>query len=244
VRNRGGSNAANLVATVFWAPVATLLTPDMWTLVGSATLPNVPAGNLLTVSPHITWPQAAIPGPGHYCFVGIIGNSGDPAPEPADFLDWSNYQRYIRENNNVTWRNFNVVPGVTAPGFGSLPFLAPGAPDRARRMRLKVVARLPARARLFLEIPEDMGDALKAGMPLVERDENGGRIRVPVNPHGEFALREFPFPAKSRAEMRLMVQLPKESSGNAFEVFVQQLCDEEEVGRVTWRLVPNGNRNN
>jgi len=242
VRNRGGSAAADVLATVFWAPVATLLTPDLWTLVGDVTLPNVPTGNILTVSSHITWPAAAIPATGHYCFVGIIGHPQDPAPDPADFLDWDNFYRFIRENNNVTWRNFNVVNNVPDPSvdpdFVVLPFLAPGPPDRARYMRLDVVAKLPRGARLFLEVPEHLRDALAFRSPLIKVDKKRRLARVPVNPHGEFELDEILFPAKSRAQLNLLVHIPEEARKNQYEVFVRQLYKGEELGRVTWRLVP------
>jgi Subtilase family len=79
VRNRGSSVAANVEATVYWAPVATLVTPDLWTVVGSTTLPSVPTGDLLTVSDAIVWPSGAIPATGHYCFVALIGHAHDPA---------------------------------------------------------------------------------------------------------------------------------------------------------------------
>ena len=86
MRNRGGSNASNVTATIYWAPVATLITPDLWSLVGTVTLPNVPTGDILTVSPSITWMESDIPATGHYCLVGIIGNSVDPAPNRAHLL--------------------------------------------------------------------------------------------------------------------------------------------------------------
>src|SRR3954469_3339845 len=50
VLNQGGSAATNVEATVFWAPVATLVTPDLWTLVGTTILPNVPIAEQVTVS--------------------------------------------------------------------------------------------------------------------------------------------------------------------------------------------------
>ena len=34
---------------------------------------------------------------------------GLPPHAPADFLNFDNFRTFIRENNNVTWRNFNVV---------------------------------------------------------------------------------------------------------------------------------------
>lgn len=242
MRNRGGSNTANVIAAIFWAPVATLITPDLWTLVGTVTLSNVPTGDILTVSPPITWLEADIPATGHYCLVGIIGNTEDPAPDPADFLNWDNFRRFIRENNNVTWRNFNVVDNVPDPSvdpdFVVLPFLAPGAPDRARRMRLEVVAKLPQKAKAFIEMPAYIQDAFEFRTPFMKLDKKREISRVAVHPRGRFALEELLFPAKSRTKLRLMVHIPKEAHKNEYEVYVRQLFEEEEVGRVTWRLVP------
>ncbi|HYO76800.1 MAG TPA: S8 family serine peptidase, partial [Thermoanaerobaculia bacterium] len=79
VLNQGGAAATNVLATIYWSPVSTLVTPDLWTLVGSVTIPSVPTGSVLTVSNAITWPAAAIPATGHYCLVGIIGTANDPA---------------------------------------------------------------------------------------------------------------------------------------------------------------------
>src|SRR6185295_17178733 len=33
--NRGGGAAVNVTATVYWSPAATLITPSMWTRIGS-----------------------------------------------------------------------------------------------------------------------------------------------------------------------------------------------------------------
>jgi serine protease len=242
-RNRGGVGATNLVATVYWSPVATLVTPNLWTLVGSATIPAVPTGNQLTVSDAIVWPAAAIPATGHYCFVGLIGTPADPAPGLAAFLNWSNFTTFIRSNNNVTWRNFNVVNNVppsdgSPPGFVELPFLAPGAPDEARPFVLEVIARLPQGARLMLEAPLYLLDGLEERSPVMEIDEKLGRGRLPINPHGRFALPETLFPAESQAHLRLLADIPKELRRNAYDVAVRQVWQEEEVGRVTWRLAP------
>lgn len=244
VRNRGGSPATNVVATVYWSPPATLVTPDLWTLVDSITIPNVPNGDLLTVSDAITWPSAAIPAEGHYCFVGLVGTTGEPAPSPSDFLDWDNFQRFIRENNNVTWRNFNVVNNDPAASSGdpadfvALPFLAPGAPDKARRMRLEIVAKLPKGARVFLEAPLHFIDAQQVHAPSLKVDKKRGTIRLPINPHGRQSFEEMLFPTKSRTNLRLLVQIPKELRGNQYQVYARQLYREQEVGRITWRLVP------
>lgn len=240
MRNRGGSDALNVTANVYWAEVSTLVTPDHWTLVGQVNIPRVSRANILTVSDAITWPSAQIPATGHYCFVGIIGNDADPGPLPAAFTDWDNYLRFIRENNNVTWRNFQVVDNVpNAGGFVPLAFLAPGAPDQARVMRLEIVAQLPEGSRAFVEAPISMYRRMR-GNDLVKIDKRRGIALIPINPHGEHSLGDMLFEARSETRLQLLIQIPPEYRSMGYQVFVRQLYEGQEVGRVTWRLVPMG----
>ena len=242
VSNRGGSDSVAVTADVFWSQVASLITPDLWTHIGSVVIPKVPSGNVLTVSDAITWAAADIPGAGHYCFVALIGSVTDPAPRPPDLLDWNNFENLIRNNNNVAWRNFNVVdstPGLTAGprNYVPLSFLAPGPPDAARRMRLEVHAKLPQGSRALLEMPLAMYDGLCDGIQ-AEIDRDRQTAVVPINPHGLRSFGDFLFPAKSRSKLRLLIQIPKKNCDIAYEVFARQMYNELEVGRVTWRLGP------
>jgi len=244
VRNRGGSAAANVLATVYWSPVATLVTPDMWNLVGTTTLANVPTGNLLTVSNGITWQSADIPATGHYCFVGLIGNPQDPAPALGDLINFDNFRLFIRNNNNVTWRNFNVVNnippsvGSNPPNFVALPFLAAGAPDKARRMGLEIVGRLPKGAKALLEVPREFAQMAQARPVPVEGAENDRVVYLPLNALGANMFGPLDFRAKARIPMRLLVHIPEELRANEYEIFARQIFEEDEVGRVTWRLAP------
>jgi hypothetical protein len=245
--NQGASAATNVRATVYWSPVSTLVTPNLWTLVGSTIVPNVPTGEQLTVSNAIVWDQAAIPGPGHYCLVGLIGNALDPAPDPADFLNWDNFRRFIRENNNVTWRNFNVEnndPDVGDPtiprGFKALEFLAAGAPDKARYMALEIVGKLPEGARAVLEVPIALYEMLNERYQLARFPMNRDCTTafIPVNPRGRMRLGEALFPARSRLPLRLLVHIPERQRRRTYRMAVRQLWKGEEVGRVTWQLQP------
>jgi len=49
---------------------------------------------------------------------------------------------------------------------------------------------------------------------------------------------DVPFPAKARIPMRLLVRVPKELQKHDFEICARQMYENEEVGRVTWRLAP------
>lgn len=98
--NRGGSEATAALVDVYWSPPATLVTPNLWDLIGTATLASVPPANELTVSDEIVWDSGAIPAPGHHCFVAVAGNPQDPKPNAATFATFDQFVTYV-ENNNI-----------------------------------------------------------------------------------------------------------------------------------------------
>lgn len=245
VRNRGGSAATSVSATVYWSPVATLVSPNLWNLIGTVPISSVPMGDILTVSNGLLWPAASVPATGHYCFVGIIGTANDPAPGPADFVDWTNFERFIRDNNNVTWRNFNVVnnvppaAGPNPPGFIPLPFLITGPADRARRMKIEADIRLPKGGEVMLDLPRQIADPFYRELTLINaRGFNPGRAVARLKPHGVQRIGELLFPARMAEAARLLVNIPKKMRDNEYDVVVRQTHEGREVGRITWRLTP------
>lgn len=239
LHNRGAADAKDVEVEVFYAPVATLVTPLLWKLVGSVKGLNVPGGNTLTVSDAITWKN--VPNPGHYCFVGIVGSPLDPAPAIADFLDWNKFLRIVRENNNVTWRNFQVEPNVPKPPspFCELPFMVSGAPDIGRKMSLAVGMRFPEGAEAWLEAPDYLVDAMGMNSPGVRPLQGQDTSWVPLNPYQRTVFSEALMPAGTVHQFKLMVHIPGRLRENAYEVYVSQLFQGDEVGRVTWRLAPS-----
>jgi serine protease len=243
VWNRSAVAAAAVTVTVFYAAPATLVMGDAWTPVGTPVLiPNVPANNVMTVSTAITWPAAQVPPAGHYCFVALVGNAQDPAPPRASFLNFDNFYAFIRNNNNVTWRNFDVVatPAPAAPTSVAVnggdayefEFDAPGAYDSERTFQLVVGSQLPFGSQMLLEAPLDL---LSRRLAVVEREGNRGRVSIGI--YGRTTLPAVLFPAKSRSHCRLLVQVPRNRARD-HEVYVSQLYEGFEVGRVTWRIVP------
>jgi hypothetical protein len=51
-------------------------------------------------------------------------------------------------------------------------------------------------------------------------------------------MKEVLFAANSRTQMQLVVDIPKKLRENAYEIYVRQMYENQEVGRVTWRLTP------
>jgi serine protease len=237
-KNRGGSDGPGTSAQVFWAPPSTLVTPDLWQPVGTLAMPNLPTGDTLMAAGPITWADADITAPGHYCFVAILSQSHDPGPDPIDFLDWDNFRAFIRNNNNVTWRNFNVVPNVAPSGAEMIaqPFLMAGAFDRTRRMRLEVVLRLPRGSKAELRLPKHLVEYfLRNRAPFLKADDDG-TVRVPLNPSGTTRYADVPFPPKIRHKLELLVHIPKEARERSYTGWAAQFEGDQELGRVTWRF--------
>jgi hypothetical protein len=109
-------------------------------------------------------------------------------------------------------------------------------------MALEIGARLPKGARLMLEVPAHWVDALNLHSPFVKLDDKRRTAAIPLNPHGRTRLGELLLPAKSRAKLRLLVQIPKELWKHEYQVFARQLYEGEEVGRVTWVLTDRKRR--
>jgi hypothetical protein len=251
VWNRG-ADATNVFASVYWSPPATLVSPNLWNLIGTAYYPDVPPGSVVEVSnPGITWPADKLPGPGHYCFVAAVGNADDPATNPASFATFDDFVNYIYANNNITWRNFNVV----APGphplkhpFGEfipLRFLIAGAWDKPRVFALETHAELPEGSRMGFEVPHWIGRGLKPAHPKLEEfedseadPENRRRLRIPLPAHGRQALGQIELPAGTAAASHLLVHIPARQHQQPAKVVIRQLYLEREVGRITWLLLP------
>ncbi len=242
MKNRGASDANGATATVYWSNVATLVTPDMWNLIGTTTPVNVPDGDTLVVTNPLTWPAAEIPATGHYCYVALLDHPQDPAPPlppgPPAF-DWDGFRAFIRNNNNVTWRNFNVVDEIPKlegePAV--LPFLIAGAPDRARFFDLEIIRNLPRAAEVWLEAPLAVIKQLlkdRRWPVKIDREKQIARLLLPSHPCIPFC--GVRLPAKARYRTTFYVRGAKGMEAGGHAIAIRQLFENEEVGRVTWQF--------
>lgn len=53
--------------------------------------------------------KESLPPPGHYCMIAVANDSFDPAPNPNQIATISDYVDFIRDTNNVAFRNMEVV---------------------------------------------------------------------------------------------------------------------------------------
>jgi serine protease len=236
MKNRGLSDATNVTAAVYWSEVATLVTPNNWHLIGSTPPVTVPQGDTLVVAGPITWAKASIPGTGHYCFVGLASNAQDPAPPIPSPFDWNGFTNFIRNHNNVTWRNFNVVDNL-ADDPSSLPFMVAGAPDKPRLFDLEVLQRLPRGVEVWLEVPLALGRYLARETNVEIKVDTAKRLallRLPAVPRLPFSKVMLGENAKFRC--RFLVRGTKRVA-NGGSVAIRQVFEGLEVGRVTWQFL-------
>jgi serine protease len=239
MKNRGGANANNVTATVYWSEVSTLVTPDMWNLIGTTPVVNVPQGDTLVVADPITWSSADIPATGHYCFVGMIDHPGDPAPPLPAATDWAGFTDFIRNQNNVTWRNFNVVNvEPDAADTIALPFQIAGAPDRARIFGLEIMQHIPRDIKVWLELPLMIAKPFLYGQNLeykFDRKKGLVKLRLPARP--SMKVPRIKLGKSARIKARLLIEGNKKQQVQpGHRVAIRQLYDDMEVGRVTWQF--------
>lgn len=240
VRNRGAAPVTGVKATVYYAQGSTLLAPADWTLIGTTAGRDVPDGDTTVVLGPLSWPAA--PPTGHYCFIALVGGVEDPAPElprlSTTTLTWQNFLAMVQENNNVAWRNFDVVPLVS--GTASVSFFLRGAADRKRPFRVEIHADLRWDQRLSLEFDPRLLEALgHIGRP----DLFGQRRAILLNPRGVRVLPTLWMGPRDRIPLRLTVSggggkasLKGRHRRPTGEVSVRQLYGGVEVGRVTFRF--------
>ncbi len=118
LRNRGTNTPQNVRVEYWLANAATGLNwPANWTFVG-AVYANAPAPGGAVVLPPVMWTPPNI---GHYCMVSRIVTAQDP----MTFPEGTNISLNTQNNNNIVWRNLNIVNLVgpyplTAGGGGKL----------------------------------------------------------------------------------------------------------------------------
>ena len=234
MKNRGGANANNVTATIYWSNVATLVTPNMWNLIGTTAPVNVPQGDTLVVTNPIIWSLADIPDTGHYCFVGILNHPSDPAPPIPGPMDWNGFRNFIRNQNNVTWRNFNVV-NMASSSPSAMPFLIAGAPDRKRFFDLEIVQHMQKGIQIWLEVPIGLAKQFLEGRRWkfeIDRKKQVIRLLLPSKPR--IYLPEMYLGKNAKYKSKFIVKGSRKLMQIGNWIAIRQLFEKEEVGRITW----------
>jgi hypothetical protein len=98
--HNGGSSAASGTLEFYVTNASTTLTWGSWTLVDSVAVTGMPAHSSKIVEGSWTPPL-----PGHYCMVARWVSTADP----MTYTETTDINYNVRQNNNIVWRNLNIV---------------------------------------------------------------------------------------------------------------------------------------
>lgn len=234
VRNRGYS-ASDAEVDVYWTRPSTLPTPASWNSIGTITVPSVAVDEFKVAGP-LTWPSAQIPAGGHYCFVAILGNANDPKPDHSAVVSSADFNAFIRNNNNVVWKNFDVTDAF-AGSYQRYDFQIQGWPRVSQRSDLEIErSGLPAGVEVELRLLKRLTEGTTA-VGLSMSSETAMYRRYAITSPALGALREMPLNSSDNTEATLYLTFPEDTPDGAYEISVVQKIDGLEMGRITKRIV-------
>jgi len=239
MRNRGVAPATGVRSTVYWSEVATLITPSMWTEIGTSAAMDVPADNSLVVAGTIPWREADVPGSGHYCFVAMLEHDRDPAPPIPQAADWDGFLTMVRNHNNVAWRNFNVIDASSemADGRLTLQFKVTGAPDDARKFDLHIQQHLPDDVHLSWELPLSLFEDLPhSDIGEVEVNEEKQTVRIGLPISNGLVLPSVHLVKSATHQCYFILDGAPSLSSGGYSLSIRQVFEKDTVGQITWAV--------
>jgi len=218
-------------------PLATLVQPGLWNLIGTTTPIDVPPGDKLTVTSGLLWPAATLPPAGHCCLIAMAGCPSDPMPPlPQNLNDWAAFVSFVRNCNNVAWCNIDVLALMPGGQWQSPLFYITGAGDMARRFDIELVQRLPPGAQVVLDVADSLTGALRGAGATAAPGGVAGRARILIPSQRSTKYSDILLPAGGGFESRLVIRLLEDEDLAGSSVAIRQIYQGIEVGRITWRF--------
>jgi len=232
VRNRGYS-ASDATVDLYWTRPSTLPTPASWNYLGSIAVPSV-ASDAVACGGPLVWSEG-IPERGHYCFVALLSNAQDPAPDLASVTDFASFYDIIRLNNNAVWKNFDVE-NLFAGGYARIEFQIQGWPRQTLRSDLEIdLTALPvgvsAEFRLLRRL---LQGAKLEGMKKFAETQMYSKLKLTGGAKG--VIRKMLLQPSDSTEGILQLTLSDDIPDGVYDISMRQLVDGAEMGRITRRL--------
>ncbi len=234
LQNRGVANG-DATINVYFSSATTFGTPASWIHIGTLTETTITPGSLRIAGP-LTFPSALIPSPGHYCMIAVVSDALDPAPDHTLITSVSDYVYFVRNTNNMAYRNMdvvNVVPGLP----GVLKAMVQTMPGVREQFDLRVDAgRVPPGTRVRLRGPAQiLNGAIPRGLKLVARKGEQNVYEVLM---GAERARHLAFQGVREPAADYGIGFEKVLVEKAFPVVVEYLLPDMEALRAGARYAP------
>jgi hypothetical protein len=236
LQNRGPA-AGDATINVYFSSATTFGTPASWIHIGTLVETGIAPG-ALRVSGPLTFPAALIPAVGHYCMIAVVSNTLDPAPDHTLIASVTDYLSYVRNTNNIAYRNMDVVnevagtPGVVRVRVRSLP----GLRERYD-LRLDLRKFVPG-ARVRVRGPaEVLGGGIARGFKLEARRKNQDAYVLLA---GEPRSRQLAFLGRAPAEADAAPGFEGLLVEKDFDLIVDYVLPQAKAARVAGQTLRKG----
>ncbi len=232
LQNRGEIPAGAEV-DIYYSLPSTLPSPGSWNKIGTIEVPSVAPGEFRIAGP-LEWNN--IPQAGHYCFIGILGNTLDPKPDFSSVDTIEDFHNLIRNNNNVVWKNFDVHDAVSG-SLVNFNFLVQGFTNREYETDLELdLTELPMECQVELRLLKRLSETATKEH-LRKKSSTKNYIRFDVMASHLAALRRMPLKKADSSEVSIKITLPETIEEGAYNVSFIQKIDNKEAGRITRRIL-------
>ncbi|MCJ7654833.1 MAG: S8 family serine peptidase [Dehalococcoidia bacterium] len=234
VHNKG-TTTTNIHTRVYFAPIATTCAPDLWQYIGQADFYDVTAGTS-AVSDAIVWEDVPDPSTGgvdHFCLIGSIEGYRDPHPDPAGISNASLYMEFMKNHNNICYRNVWFEDSYL-DAFLSEKFLVAGIAEGEKYdIRIEKAA-LALRADIDIKLPLEVVKKPRILLDnAIERQEKPvrGLRAFKLNAGKEAVIKGAIFAPHSRNLAQLDIKFPADAKpGEEYKVVVQQIFQGQPIG--------------
>lgn len=245
MENRGNV-PDDIEVSLYWTNAAGFLHPATWNLLGTLNVNNILPGDRVVAGP-VVWPAAQIPPTGHYCMIGVVNSARDPITIPTSFTSSSDYMDFVRNHNNICYRNMEVVdavPGVPIPPY---TFLLNGLPERTAHFRLEVRHQLPKNAGLEIDLAKPLQrferiEQIKTKAGVIKR--LAANTRIQVKDRRPLVLDDILLKRNEKMPVKMQLDIPKNTPPGEYLIHADQYLGKMHLGRVNYlvRVAKAGGR--
>jgi thermolysin len=261
--SNGGNHPADADVDIYFCPITTFPNPNQWQYLGTITEFNIAPGEF-RISEHLVFKSDDIPAPDHYCFVAVVQNPLDPAPDHTLISTISEFYNFIQYSNNYAWKNVFVEDEISLGEPVTMEFDIGGMARAYTRAELEIDLRyLPEGTEFEIKLPKivfrgldfvETGPFLprRHGMVYTREEELGlqpfrlrrqtlvgrGHAYFRISPRRIAKLKRLLLKPGKKVRAIATVRLPENVKGDQFIFSVKQVVDKVPVGQVNCVLRP------
>ncbi len=229
VQNRG-TITGDCTAAVYFTQPGMFANPASWTNLGNINIQNLAPGEFRVVGP-LSWPDAQIPGSGHYCLICILDSPGDPAPNLAAISSTADFINMVRNSNNVAWKNIRIVD-IIPGGSDSYSFYmeGPAGTWHQAELRIDLTGFVPGGS-VLVKVVKRLADTAVLNNLVVTRDTS--LYTTLTHQGGIGSLESMDFKSNERTKVTIYYSIPAGTPDGDYPIVAALFVDGNDMGRFT-----------